>query len=277
MRAMSDASPPFAEHRAPRGRGQGPIRPRLRAWWALLLAVAVLVVALPSPGAGRRPSSPSTPSTKRGSGRPGGTHSCVQQRAQRFLIRENHLYKSGVSEQEASRRAAHRMRAIRYRIEEYGYPPGSEGVVRGAKPVADSIVPTTFMGHRIRVHRRIVRPLQCVETAIRRGCRRFPYTPQAVGGYRDYNSYHDDEVSNHSFGIAVDIDPDKNPCCGCVAPWPDNPRCKREARTPFDRMEMPRCWVETFERFGFYWLGHDQLEDTMHFEFLGNPDRYGAE
>jgi hypothetical protein len=25
---------------------------------------------------------------------------------------------------------------------------------------------------------------------------------------------------------------------------------------------------------GFYWLGRDpQLRDTMHFEFLGNPDR----
>lgn len=36
---------------------------------------------------------------------------------------------------------------------------------------------------------------------------------------------------------------------------------------------MPRCWVSAFERFGFYWLGRDALEDTMHFEFLGDPDR----
>ena len=38
-------------------------------------------------------------------------------------------------------------------------------------------------------------------------------------------------------------------------------------------MEMPECWVHAFERFGFYWLGHDVLRDTMHFEFLGDPDR----
>jgi hypothetical protein len=31
--------------------------------------------------------------------------------------------------------------------------------------------------------------------------------------------------------------------------------------------------VQAFERFGFYWLGHDALQDTMHFEFLGDPDR----
>ena len=38
-------------------------------------------------------------------------------------------------------------------------------------------------------------------------------------------------------------------------------------------MAMPECWVHAFERFGFYWLGHDVLQDTMHFEFLGDPDR----
>ena len=38
-------------------------------------------------------------------------------------------------------------------------------------------------------------------------------------------------------------------------------------------MAMPKSWVDTFERFGFYWLGHDVLQDTMHFEFLGDPDK----
>lgn len=245
------------------------------AWWSLLLAIAVLVVALPSPGAGARPAHAPAQAKKPSKTRPRGSRSCTQQRAQRFLIRDNQLFKSGVSDREAARRAEHRSRATRYRIEEYGYPAGSEGVVRGARPVSESIVSTSFFGHSLRVNRRIVRPLQCVEAALRRSCRRHPYEPKAVGGYRDYNSYHDDEISNHAFGIAVDVDPERNPCCHCVAPWPDNPRCKQEAQTPYERMAMPRCWVETFERYGFYWLGHDQLEDTMHFEFLGNPDRYG--
>jgi hypothetical protein len=29
--------------------------------------------------------------------------------------------------------------------------------------------------------------------------------------------------------------------------------------------------VRQFERFGWYWLGRDTLQDTMHFEFLGDP------
>jgi hypothetical protein len=40
-------------------------------------------------------------------------------------------------------------------------------------------------------------------------------------------------------------------------------------------MAMPECWVTAFERYGFYWLGHDELKDTMHFEFLGDPSKAG--
>ena len=36
---------------------------------------------------------------------------------------------------------------------------------------------------------------------------------------------------------------------------------------------MPECWVRAFEKYGFYWLGHDTLMDTMHFEFLADPNR----
>jgi hypothetical protein len=80
-------------------------------------------------------------------------------------------------------------------------------------------------------------------------------------------------VTNHAYGIAIDVDPDINTCCGCVPPWNDAPACKRKAKTEYDRMAMPECWVHAFERYGFYWLGHDVLRDTMHFEFLGDPER----
>jgi hypothetical protein len=30
--------------------------------------------------------------------------------------------------------------------------------------------------------------------------------------------------------------------------------------------------VNAFTKFGFYWLGEDPMQDTMHFEFLGDPD-----
>ena len=74
-------------------------------------------------------------------------------------------------------------------------------------------------------------------------------------------------------GIAIDIDPDRNPCCGCVDPWPNHRYCKSGAKSVFEKTELTRCWIDSFERHGFYWLGHDSLEDTMHFEYLGDPDR----
>ena len=42
-------------------------------------------------------------------------------------------------------------------------------------------------------------------------------------------------------------------------------------------MAMPECWVHAFEKYGFYWLGNDQLQDTMHFEFLADPERIVAQ
>jgi hypothetical protein len=97
--------------------------------------------------------------------------------------------------------------------------------------------------------------------------------PRAIGGFRQANTYRGGEISNHMFGIAIDIDPDRNPCCGCVSPWPNHPACKASSETVFERTALPRCWIDSFERYGFYWLGRDpDLRDTMHFEFLGDPD-----
>jgi hypothetical protein len=126
------------------------------------------------------------------------------------------------------------------------------------------------MGMPISVHAKIAPALAAVEKRIVRTCGG-RYTARAIGGFRTGNTYRGSEVSNHLLGIAIDIDPDKNPCCGCVDPWPTNPVCKKPGNV-FKRTALPRCWIQSFERFGFDWLGHDTLEDTMHFEFLGDPD-----
>ena len=76
------------------------------------------------------------------------------------------------------------------------------------------------------------------------------------------NTYRGGEVSNHLFGIAIDIDPDKNPCCGCVDPWPTHPLCKLVGASIWEKTALPKCWVQAFERYGFYWLGRDVLQDT---------------
>ena len=115
--------------------------------------------------------------------------------------------------------------------------------------------------------------LGCVEAEIQHSCQKHPYHPTAVSGFRDHNSYRGGEITNHLFGLAIDIDPERNPCCHCVEPWPDHPACQGEKKSAYERMAMPKCWVDAFEKYGFYWLGRDFLQDTMHFEFLGRPDR----
>ena len=129
------------------------------------------------------------------------------------------------------------------------------------------------MGLPVRMHRKVVPALRCVEEEIKTACVDHPYTPHALAGIRFRNTYRGGEVTNHIYGIAIDVDPAINTCCGCVKPWNEAPACQKPAKTEYDRMAMPECWVHAFERYGFYWLGHDVLKDTMHFEFLGDPDK----
>jgi hypothetical protein len=188
---------------------------------------------------------------------------CSEQAPQDFLVRSNFL-KGGQDGMQ---------RAIQYRTDTYGYFKGFGHAAADAPAPSANVVSTTFMALPVKMHRKVVPALQCVEEEIKRSCADHPYTPHALAGIRFRNTYRGGEVTNHIYGIAIDIDPSINTCCGCVKPWNDAPACKRPAKTEYDRMAMPECWVHAFERYGFYWLGHDVLRDTMHFEFLGDPDR----
>ncbi len=167
-------------------------------------------------------------------------------------------------------------RAVRYRVEHYGHIEGLGFEELNAETAISQAATVRFMGHQVSVHKKIAPALTCVQKRLRKTCSKNSerYSPAAVGGFRTANSFRGGEISNHLFGIAVDIDPDKNPCCGCVSPWPEHPACQGPASSVFERTAMPRCWIDAFERYGFYWLGRDpQLRDTMHFEFLGDPER----
>lgn len=187
---------------------------------------------------------------------------CNEQKPQDFLIRGNFLHTPGGNQ-----------RAIQYRTDTYGWFKGFGHPGPDAQPPSTYVVTTTFMGLPVRMHKKVVPALACVEEEIKRSCADHPYTAHALAGIRFKNTYRGGEVTNHIYGIAIDIDPSINTCCGCVPPWNDAPRCHRPAKSEYDRMEMPECWVHAFERYGFYWLGHDVLQDTMHFEFLGDPEK----
>jgi hypothetical protein len=197
---------------------------------------------------------------------------CRLQEARAFLKRETFVRKGQLQGKE-------HLRAIRFRVQRYGRVEGLGFEELNPKTAFEQAASVRFMGRTVFVHEKIAPALRCVEKRIKKTCngRGERYVPKAVGGFRSANSYRGGEVSNHLFGIAVDIDPDRNPCCGCVEPWPDHPACKGPASTVYDRTALPRCWVHAFERYGFHWLGRDKdLRDTMHFEFLGDPDRIAA-
>jgi hypothetical protein len=194
---------------------------------------------------------------------PAHVSACNEQEPQDFLVRST-FRKAGWHALE---------RAIQYRTDTYGYFPGFGRAKPHAEPPSASVVTTTFMNLPVRMHRKVVPALRCVEEEIKTACVDHPYTPHALAGIRFHNTYRGGEVTNHIYGIAIDVDPSINSCCGCVKPWNDAPICQRPAKTEYDRMAMPECWVHAFERYGFYWLGHDVLKDTMHFEFLGDPDK----
>lgn len=196
---------------------------------------------------------------------------CNVQDPQEFLIRANWTTKGYMERDEIrSRRQVH-SRAIRYRTENYGFFEGFGIREWNSRTPLQNAVNLRLFDRPIRLNSRVVDAARCVEQEIARTCQD-DYAPRRLSGIRDRNTYHNGEVSNHVYGIAVDLDPRENTCCNCVKEWRLHPLCQATPRTIFERMTMPACWVEGFEKYGFYWLGHDRLMDTMHFEFLGDPE-----
>lgn len=200
-------------------------------------------------------------------GEGGATLSCNEQAAQDFLIRANWFPK-----EDPKHGKELFAKSLAYRTEKYGYFTGFGDRKLNAHPPSHYAKSTTFMGMTLTVNQRIIPALACVEAALKAAKVDGAYKPGASSGIRYKNTYRGGEISNHLYGIAIDIDPQRNTCCSCVDPWPDHPLCKKRVSSIFERMAMPRSWVVVFERYGFYWLGHDALQDTMHFEFLGDPD-----
>ena len=201
-----------------------------------------------------------------------GTLACREQAAQAFLIRGNWFPHTTDADKLKEARKLFED-SLKYRTEKYGYYEGFGSPKSNPHPPKFYAKSITFMGMSVQGNERIIPALKCVEAALKASPAGNEYKPRAMGGIRFKNTYRGMEISNHVYGIAIDIEPDRNSCCGCVAPWTDNPLCKAKGKTVWERMAMPKSWVDTFERFGFYWLGHDVLQDTMHFEFLGDPDK----
>jgi hypothetical protein len=242
--------------------------PPLRRLFSGALVLGALLSVLPAPshagppGKGRQKSARGAEAARRTKAKK-PRRGCKREKAKSFLIRKNYLKNGGLP------------KALRFRAERYGWVEGAGLEDFAEHSALSQAVDTRFMGLPIRVHKKVAPKLRCVERTIKKSCngKGKRYVPKAIGGFRESNTYRKGEVSNHMFGIAIDIDPDRNPCCGCVDPWPNHRYCQAGKKSVYEKTELTRCWIEAFENHGFYWLGHDSLEDTMHFEYLGDPDR----
>ena len=176
---------------------------------------------------------------------------------------------------------------LKFRTTNYGRYKNNGSSLWNKRPPVRYARETLFMNRKVLINKLVTYPLACVERELKRECaqckpnpqypnecatKRFPYKPKILSGLRLRNTFKGGEISNHVFGISLDLDPQKNTCCGCTAKWRAHPMCQKDLPV-HERMIMPMCWVEVFERYGFYWLGRDVLQDTMHFDFLGDPQK----
>jgi hypothetical protein len=189
---------------------------------------------------------------------------CTPQQAFQFLVRKNYI--------PITLKKKEFQKSLEWRTKQYGFVKGFGDKSWNATKPKDHAVSVTLFGLPVTVHEKVVPALRCAEQEIKNSCASTPYVPATLSGLRSKNTYHGGEVTNHLYGIALDLDPLLNSCCNCTKKWQKSPLCAKKNVEIWERMAMPKCWVDAFEKYGFYWLGHDVLQDTMHFEFLADPD-----
>jgi hypothetical protein len=127
----------------------------------------------------------------------------------------------------------------------------------GAKAAGTAVVTAATSGTRMSVHKRIARLVDLlIDQTEHRGYRLVSgqcggYNCRPIGGTRS--------PSNHSWGLAVDLN------------WQRNPM-----RRPLTT-DIPAWMVQLWNRYGFAWGGHyNGTPDAMHFEFMGTPAQADA-
>jgi hypothetical protein len=115
----------------------------------------------------------------------------------------------------------------------------------------DYVVMVTFMGKRVPWHKWAVAPLMMVQAEIQASGSTYNFYDLQVYNNRFIAGTH--IKSNHSWALAMDINPHENPF-------------KKPLTT-----NIPQAVRDAFTRHGFKWGGTYPTPDAMHFEYLGLP------
>lgn len=119
-----------------------------------------------------------------------------------------------------------------------------------ASEVRAQLVPVNFMGKTVMFHKLAAPYLQAVSDDIKASGTTYQFRRLGTFAWRA-NVNSPDQLSLHSFGIAIDINDDVN-CNGCTT------------------TDIPEVVINAFRNHGFRWGGdYRGKKDPMHFEFLG--------
>ena len=122
----------------------------------------------------------------------------------------------------------------------------------GAKAAGTAVVTADRSGTRFSVHKRIARLVDLIADECER--RGYLFKSGQTGGYNCRAIGGTSSPSNHSWGLAIDIN------------WLTNPM-----RRPLTT-DIPDWMVDLWNRYGFAWGGdYSGTPDAMHFEFMGTP------
>ncbi len=145
---------------------------------------------------------------------------------------------------------------------------------RSREDVESHIVNTSFLGLSVRVHERILGPLNGAERKIRLAARSderveaFIDSLGSAGGYSWRQISDTQGKSFHSMGLAVDLQPKDLEGRSIYWLWEKNRGNDRWMLLPLtDRWMPPEAVIDIFEEEGFIWGGKWPIWDNMHFEY----------
>ncbi|HLL52945.1 MAG TPA: M15 family metallopeptidase, partial [Myxococcaceae bacterium] len=139
----------------------------------------------------------------------------------------------------------------------------------GASEREVDLVRVSFLGMGYRVHRRAKPAFERVVERLRKARAANPRIGpflEEIGGTYHWRKIADTErMSAHSFGVAIDLNPQRSHYWDWIRP----------NRPVFWKNSIPQAIVDAFEAEGFIWGGRWYHYDTMHFEYrpeLLDPD-----
>jgi hypothetical protein len=142
------------------------------------------------------------------------------------------------------------------------------------RSVEQHIKQIQFLGKDTNVHERIVEPLRCVEKRIFELARTDPEAQDFINSLARIDSYNWREIGDrssrsfHSYGIAVDILPEKWGQKNIYWAWRRDIDPQNWMLLPLERRWMPpKSVIDAFEKEGFIWGGKWIIWDNMHFEY----------